>query len=212
MKINVTNKDKKHEFTIKNWKDVTLETWVKLIESEKKTKIKMVQDQINLMTEMPKELINQLTLEDVLNVCKIISKRQASAKSKFNQIVKVGNEKFGFIPNLEQITLGEYADLEHYIKKGIDKNIANIAAILYRPITDTEGKFYSIKAYDGKTTRLRAEKFQKMKAKDIQNALVFFWNLGNELLKVLELYLMDSLKKAKEQLMNNSQKSGVGLA
>ena len=34
----------------------------------------MLQDQINLMTEMPKELINQLTLEDVLNVCKIISK------------------------------------------------------------------------------------------------------------------------------------------
>ena len=40
MKINVTNKDKKHEFTIKNWKDVTLETWVKLIEAEKKNKNK----------------------------------------------------------------------------------------------------------------------------------------------------------------------------
>ena len=36
MRIKVTKDDKQHKFTIKNWSDVTLETWIKLIQSENK--------------------------------------------------------------------------------------------------------------------------------------------------------------------------------
>jgi hypothetical protein len=60
--------------------------------------------------------------------------------------------------------------------------------------------------------RLRARKFLEMKAQEVQQALVFFWTFASELLKILQLYLTDKLKKAKQQLMNNSLRSGVGLA
>ena len=212
MRIKVTKDDKQHKFTIKNWSDVTLETWVKLIQSENKGEIEKSQDMINLMTDMPKELINQLTLEDVTKVLRVIAKLQTSKNSKFKQVIKVGNDQYGFIPDLERITLGEYADIEHYIKGGIEKNMPNIVAILYRPITQTEGKYYSIEAYDSSTMRLRARKFLEMKAQEVQQALVFFWIFASELLKILQLYLTDKLKKARQQLMNNSQRSGVGLA
>ncbi|BCV05366.1 MAG: hypothetical protein CM15mV105_080 [uncultured marine virus] len=81
-----------------------------------KGEIEKPQDMINLMTDMPKELINQLTLEDVTKVLRVIAKLQTSKNSKFKQVIKVGNDQYGFIPDLERITLGEYADIEHYIK------------------------------------------------------------------------------------------------
>ena len=42
--------------------------------------------------------------------------------------------------------------------------------------------------------RMRAKKFKKMKAADVNNALVFFWTLGKELSMILPLYLMEQMQ------------------
>ena len=55
----------------------------------------------------------------------------------------------------------------------------------------------------------RAEKFKKkMSSAQVQQALVFFWNLGKELSITLPLFLMTKLNKMGAEI--NSQKSGVG--
>jgi hypothetical protein len=66
---------------------------------------------------------------------------------------------------------------------------------------------YSIQAY--KDGRQRAEKFRKkMNAKQVQQSLVFFYNLGNELSMILPLYLMEMMTKIQEE--TNLQKNGGG--
>jgi hypothetical protein len=85
-------------------------------------------------------------------------------------------------------------------------------SVLYRPITETEGEYYSIEAYDNTSMRLRSKKFLDMKAEQVEGALVFFWTLGKELLTTLQLYLSKKLEKAKQQLTKDLQTNGVGLA
>ena len=59
-------------------------------------------------------------------------------------------------PDLSEITLGEYADIESLIKEGIQKNMPEVMAVLFRKIIDKNGEAYTIEAYDGNIA-IRAE-------------------------------------------------------
>ncbi len=212
MQIKVNKNKKQYKYKIKSWSDVTLDKWVKLVKAEKLTETKSTKEIINIMSDMPKELIDSLSLIDVTIIIKAISNLQSKKTSQFKNIIQVGKQKYGFIPNLEELTLGEYADIEHFIKQGIESNMHKIMSVLYRPITETEGEYYSIEAYDNTSMRLRSKKFLEMKAEQVEGALVFFWTLGKELLTTLQLYLSKKLEKAKQQLTKDLQTNGVGLA
>ena len=212
MQIKVNKNKKQYKYKIKSWSDVTLDKWVKLVKAEKLTETKSTKEIINIMSDMPKELIDSLSLIDVTIIIKAISNLQSKKTSQFKNIIQVGKQKYGFIPHLEELTLGEYADIEHFIKQGIESNMHKIMSVLYRPITETEGEYYSIEAYDNTSMRLRSKKFLDMKAEQVEGALVFFWTLGKELLTTLQLYLSKKLEKAKQQLTKDLQTNGVGLA
>ena len=55
-----------------------------------------------------------------------------SEKPKFQPTFKIGAQEFGFITNLEEITFGEYVDLENNLQKWETYHIA--MSVLYRPI------------------------------------------------------------------------------
>ena len=99
---------------------------------------------------------------------------------------------------MDSITLGEYADIETFIKGGIEKHLPELMSVLYRPIKEKKNGIYIIDAYDG-NIRLRTEEMKKMSAEQVQSALVFFYSLGKELSEILPLYLMEQLKEMKTQ-------------
>jgi len=196
---------------INSWSDVTLDKWVKLIDKKEKTKTEETIDTISILSDIPKNLIKELGILDVAVILKKIAYLQEQEDSKLKKIIKVNDIEYGFHPNLEEITLGEYADIETYLKNGLENNLPKLMAVLYRPITEKDGKNYSIEAYGMSDLRMRAEKFKKMKATDVNNALVFFWTLGRELLRILPQYLMEQSETLLDKLqMNNLQTSGVG--
>ena len=87
-----------------------------------------------------------------------------------------------------------------------------IMAVLYRPIVEQRNDKYSIEAYSGNID-VRAELFKKMKAEDVQGAMVFFYHLGNELLKILPLYLTQAMTQMEKEIKDKVlQKNGVTLA
>ena len=214
MRLQINKDGKENVYTmINSWSDVTLDKWVKLINKKEKTKTEETLNTISVLSDIPKNLIKELGILDVAVILKRIAYLQEQENSKLKKIIKVNDIEYGFHPNLEEITLGEYADIETYMKNGIENNLPRLMAILYRPIIEKDGKNYSIEAYDSSTLRMRAEKFKKMKAADVNNALVFFWTLGRELLKILPQYLMEQSKALLNKLqMNNLQTSGDGLA
>tara|TARA_R100000458_G_C8170737_1_gene171333 strand:+ start:112 stop:756 length:645 start_codon:yes stop_codon:yes gene_type:complete len=210
MKVKIKKKGKTKQFKlISSWEEVTLEKWLKLIDFASETKTKEAEETIAALSTIPKQLIKQLELKDIAAIMSKLSEFQQQQNSSLKRIIEIDGKRYGFHPDLDSITLGEWADLETFIKQDIEKNLPEVMAILYRPITEeTDSGVYTIAAYDGNIT-IRAEEMKKMSAEQVQSALVFFWHLGNVLLMTLPSFLMERLKEMKMQSQQNpSQKSG----
>ena len=211
MKVKIKKKGKVKEFKlISKWSDVTLEKWLKLIDFHEGSKSKEAEETIAAVSNIPKDLIKQLELKDVAIIMGKIAELQSKQDSSLKRIVEIDGKEYGFHPDLDSITLGEYADIETFIKNDIEKNLPELCAVLYRPITEKKNDIYTIEAYDG-NIKIRTEEMKKMAAEQVQSALVFFYRLGNELLLTLPSFLTERLKEMKMQLqVNPSQKSGGG--
>ena len=207
MKAKITKGGKTKKYNIiDSWEDVTLDKWQRLVLGNKvsKAKAKEAKDTIALLSDIPKKLIDQMSLKDVATIFEKVSNLQV--KGKLKKVFEIDGEEYGFLPDCDEISLGEWVDIETYLKDGLEKNIHKIMAVLFRPVTSKEGKIYSIEAYSG--GRERAEKFKKkMNATQVQQSLVFFWNLGSELVKILPSFLMEMMKKMNQEV--KSQKNGV---
>ena len=101
---------------------------------------------------------------------------------------------FGFIPKLDDITLGEFIDLDNYISDWQDMHKA--LAVLYRPITFKKNNLYLIEEYEGSDKY--AEVMKDAPVNVALGAIVFFYRLGN----VLSSYLADSLT---QQMMKDQE-------
>ena len=212
MKVKIKKQGKVKEFKLINkWSEVTLSKWLKLIDFHNGSKSSEATETIAALSDIPKKLIKQLELKDVAVIMGRVAELQQKQNSSLKRIIEVEGKEYGFHPDLDSITLGEYADIETFIKNDIEKHLPELMAILYRPITERgENKVYTIQAYDG-NIRIRAEQMKKMSAEQVQSALVFFYHLGNVLLTTLPSYLMERLKEMKMQSQQNpSQKSGDG--
>ena len=62
-------------------------------------------------------------------------------------VLDIDGQEYGFHPNLSDLTLGEFVDLDNYCKD-IWKNMHKTMAILYREVTKKKGKKYGIVDYD----------------------------------------------------------------
>ena len=213
MKIKIKKKGKVKEFKLINkWEDVTLEKWIKLVDYHKLSKSEEALETIKALSNIPKKLIKELELNDIAIIMRKISELQQKQDSSLKRIIEVDGKEYGFHPDLDDITLGEYADLETILKNDVEKNLPEAMAILYRPVTEKgENGVYTIAAYDG-NIRIRAEQMKKMSAEQVQSALVFFYHLGKGLLRTLPSVLMGQLKEMNQLLPQSpSQKSGDGL-
>ena len=208
IKINKENKTKEFKL-ISSWEDVTLENWTKLVNFKTESKSAEALETISTLSNIPKDLINQLEIHDVAVILNKIAELQQEQNSNLKKIIEIEGKEYGFHPDLDSITLGEYADIETFIKNGLEKHLPDIMAVLYRPIKDKgENGVYTIEGYDGNIT-IRAEQMKKMSSEQVQSALVFFYLLGKELQLILQSSMIHQLKEMKEQSQQNPlQKNG----
>lgn len=207
VKIKKKGKTKKYR-VIESWKEVTLEKWIKLTELEGLTKAQETKALINTLSDIPEKLISKLSLPDITVILSRIAQIQQEKNNELVKVIEVDGKEYGFHPSLSDITLGEFADLEHFIKQGVQDNLPEIMSILYRPIVEKEGDAYIIEAYDGKID-VRAEKFKKMSAEQVESSLVFFWIFVKEWSKITKLYLLDQKEEMTSKMLAKvSLKSG----
>ena len=100
--------------------------------------------------------------------------------------------EFGFIPNLDKITLGEYIDAENYLSDW--ESMHKAMSVLYRPIIAGNKDFYKIEKYEGSDKY--SEIMKDAPASVAMGTILFFLNLGIDLSKIT----MDSLLKQQEIL------------
>ena len=145
MKVKI-NKDKKTKTykVIESWSDVTLESWLRLIDFNKEGKSKEALNTIAELSNIPKKLINVLSIKDIAIIMGEISRIQSKENTELKKIIEVEGIEYGFHPDLDEITLGEYADIETFIKLGIDKHLPELMAILFRPVVEKINDIYII--------------------------------------------------------------------
>jgi len=114
----------------------------------------------------------------------------------------------GFIPKLDEITLGEYVDIETNITDW--QKMHKAMAVLYRPVNFKAKDKYGIAPY--KVNEEIQELMKEMPLDAAISSMVFFYSLGKDLLGAIPKYLEQNLKKEDMQTLDNHlQKNGVGI-
>jgi hypothetical protein len=130
-----------------------------------------------------------------------------SKENKFVQRFKMGGVEFGFIPNLDEMSTGEYMDLDNYITDW--DTMHNAMAVLYRPITNKLGDKYNIEEYKGSITY--ADVMRHAPLDVVLGAMVFFYNLGNDLLSSTINYLEENQEVQNILKQHNLDNGGDGI-
>jgi len=128
---------------------------------------------------MPQKLIQAATahLDNLLT--------QETARHE--KVVEIDGKRFGFIPNWDDFTAGEWIDMENHLED-FWKNAHKITALLYREVTYELGEKYEVKKY---TAKEDASIFEEMGADLISGMLLFFWTSRNQLLHDMKSSLLE---------------------
>lgn len=150
--------------------------------------------------------IAKIKMQSVKSVLKDIDNIFAE-KPDLIPTFKLRGKEYGFIPKLDDISLGEYIDLDDSFTEWDDMHKA--MAVLYRPITMRKGDKYLIEEYNGTDD---AEIMKQMRLDVVMGSMVFFYNLNNELLQTILNYLNREVPNQMNTLqLQTLERNGVGI-
>ena len=123
--------------------EIPLQAYQKFVNASKNS-----EDELFLMEQMVQSFcgielrsIAKMKMNDLTEI--IISLTETlKSEGKFHERFKIKDLEFGFIPNLEDISFGEYVDLENYLQDV--SSFHKAMAVMYQPIKETKGKRYTI--------------------------------------------------------------------
>jgi len=117
----------------------------------------------------------------------------------------LNSTQYGFIPDLDEMSLGEYVDLDGNASDWQKMHIA--MNVLYRPIVTSKVGKYNIEEY----TASDSEKMKAMPLGAAIGSLFFFYNLGIELSKHTILYSSNQaeMEIIQEQLISEQNGDGT---
>ena len=115
--------------------------------------------------------------------------------------------EYGLIPVLDDMTLGEYVDLDENFTDWDTMHKA--MSVLYRPVTLKKGDRYQIEEYNGLDN---AETMKQIPLDVVMGCMFFFWSLNEELLKTTLNYLNQEIpKELTTEQLQTLVKSGGGI-
>ena len=182
---------KEVKLTIPNeWSDITIgiyQEYVKIQESKASEKNKVIRSLALLCNTSP-FVVKKMAYTDLLDIMNII-KGMIDTEPKEDDFVKLftfSDIEFGFVPNLNKLTTGEYIDLESYCKNPIE-NLHIIMSILYRKVTNKVNNRYAIEPYN--PDEFKEELFKDCPMNIALSSLGFFLTLGERLAMTSLRYL-----------------------
>jgi len=140
---------------------------------------------------------------DVDGICNILVD-MFNEKPQLVTKFKMKGVEYGFIPKLDDISLGEYIDLDAFL--GDWENMHRAMAVLYRPIESKYGDKYSIVDYEAGD----GEVMKDMPLDAVISSIIFFYHLGIDLSQAMMNYLEEQEETSLVQYLN-SEASGVGI-
>ena len=197
MKASITIPNHLSEITLKQYQD-----FVKIkSEDEYLLQCKMIE----IFCNVPYKDVLTIKLSDAEEITSTLN-GMFEDKPKLVQSFKMNGKNYGFHPDLQDMTLGEYIDVDTFI--GDWENIHTAMNVLYRPIKQRSGGKYLIEDYNTDTK----EQMLDMPLEAVISSVFFLFHLGMDLsLLVTNHYLAEEEAGKQPQSQQGSDKSGNGL-
>jgi hypothetical protein len=177
--------------------DITVEEYLKFtaVNKEDADEEFLIHKTISVFCGIDMKDVLNIDLQDAIDISQEIY-AVLNQNAKFQDKFKLDGVEYGFIPNLEELSLGEYIDLETYLKE--EKDLHKVAAVMYRPIIKQYKDLYDIEGYSASIKR--QELMKRAPIGVISQAVVFFYNIANELLMDSPHYLENQAKEVQETI------------
>ena len=214
---------------------LSVKQWKKFLSLEHLSETEKMIKMISLLSGEETDTVKSWTPMSIKSVYAKVLDTITDIEPQFYPIFELDGVKYGFA-SMQNITLGEYVDLERLAKQPQD-NIEEIMAILYRPIVkdrfkgikwafkntykialgEAENlfKYYKIEEYDSSKRAENADKLSVLPASICLGALSFFlvvgtsFSLGSSLSSLPPKEQMTIVKKMSQQMA--SMNIGGGL-
>ena len=153
------------------------------------------------------KLVDKVDYKDVLKLVNVIT-GAFDKDYELVQLFKLLDVQMGFIPKLDDMSLGEYVDTENFL--GDWQNMHKAMAVLYRPVNFKKKERYTIAEYSPSDEISHLMK--EMPLNVVMGSMVFFYRLGIELSKATLTYIRKTVKKdTTSDLKEALEKNGVGI-
>ncbi len=192
-----------------NNSDITLEQsqrYLSIADRDNLSELDKTKRVVKLFTGLKTKEVDAMTITDYENIVSQIT-LALNTEVEFTQRFTLNGVEFGFIPNLDEMSAGEYIDLT---STGVSAdNLHKIMGILFRPIVkeDRHGH-YKIEKY--KADNKYNEVMKQAPMNIVNGMLVFFCHLSRE----LKMCIMKSTEEVVEEARRVQQvisQSGDGI-
>jgi len=198
MKIEINVPDSLNEITLAQY-----QKFEKLNTEENKDSTFLLQKMVEIFCGLQLKDVATIKYKSVQVIANHLNKI-FNVKHSLVPTFTLNSVEYGFIPVLDDMTLGEYIDLDESL--GDWQNMHKAMSVLYRPIKYKKGHKYQIEEYKGTNdTMLQAP------LDVVFGAMVFFYSLSNELAQTILSYLQTETNKLTIQQQELLEASGVGI-
>lgn len=175
--------------------DINIRTWKQLSATTDEF------ERIAILCGISASKVKRFDMESMEAVSGLLSQLEDPTETQWPLVrnLLLSDVAYGFIPNLSDLTVGEYADVEKACQL-IEEDPTWLMSILYRPIKERHKDFYSILQYTAKEPK---EPFEDMTMDAVFGAFDFFLRIGL-------VFSKTSLQSLKEEERVSSQRNGVG--
>jgi len=156
-----------------NARELTVEQYQKFLKVEGDETF-MTLKALELFANIPLKVAYAMKAEDILDISQHILSIVGGKHPLVRRLSFRGKE-YGFVPNLEEMSFGEYIDLDSYLSDM--QQLHKTVGVLYRPIVKEKGDLYEIEPYKG------TDGFADFPLDVALGATLFFYRLSNKLLK-----------------------------
>jgi len=184
--------------------DITLDQYQRFLDEcsdEDLTEDTIALKMLEIFCGLPTDNSLKLKMSDVFSICDQINKA-LNEKPQLISRWRFDNMEFGFIPQLDDMTFGEYVDVDTYI---VDwQQMHKAMAVLYRPVLQNYKGSYEIEDYKGDSYW---EVMKRMPLNLVMGCMLFFWTLEKDLVKVMK----SSLNNPKTQIYHEKLTSMLSM-
>lgn len=189
-----------------NLKEITLGQYQKYlkVQAENEDETFIAQKMIEIFCNTKLEYVMKMKWKDVNEVV-IDLAHMFEENHKLQKQFTLNGINYGFIPNLDEISFGEFVDLDSYL--GDWQEMHKAMQVLYRPVDISVRGRYNIKEYKALTD----DSMKDMPLAYAMSAVFFLLNLGKELSQVMMDYLQKGVLKEATHLKEGLIENGVGI-